>query len=715
MPMTCGLRHWMCACLGLILVVGLGGCEKEEGGVPSAASGSRCPLGEAVATDGIRRLALIVGVGQYQYDRVPDLIGPPNDARRFYQLLTGSNGYGFPGENVCLLLDGQATTAGFKQAFDKALVERARPQDLAVVFYAGHGSQRADQNGDEPDGMDETFMLHDARTRGVRDLSDDEFHQMLLRLHARTRNITVVLDSCNSGTATRGDAGTFVARYFEPEQDLPPAADDGAGNSGDGGADWVPETLPGLVVLTAASDGTAALETDGHGIFTDALVQVLGQASNLPLTYAQVARQVPPLVAARSYQIPYFHGDLNTPVFSNQGRTRPLAWEVTAAGETLELAGPPLPGIGTGAELRIYAGEVRGEDSRDPGKAKATVIIDSLGGLNATARIMARREGASAPRPGDLAMMVRPADALLRIKVRMRPAAEAGGIAADRAADLRRAIEHNPEASMLVELTSGAGDFELSVGADDRLELRGPENSLRNRYDKDAEVADSLWQHARQRALLQLQGEGGADFSDNRTLQVQLVPASRQSPCAGGVWEQAPANSEQRIPLCHAWNIKIALVRDAPMPLLVGGVILSSDGHTYGFPADGRKVLLRPGEEAVFNGRRETFVATPPLGVQDHIMVFGTQETNPVQWHLLTSTAATRAAGPPMTGLYLALDRYLQPGTRAAAPAEPVVENTTWTLSSSTFRVTEQNPGGQPPEPRDLESACDPGNHCGRQ
>ena len=54
------------------------------------------------------------------------------------------------------------------------------------------------------------------RTDEVWDLVDDEFNGMLARLHKTTKNVTVVLDSCNSGTATRGDAGTFVARFFEP-------------------------------------------------------------------------------------------------------------------------------------------------------------------------------------------------------------------------------------------------------------------------------------------------------------------------------------------------------------------------------------------------------------------------------------------------------------------------------------------------------------------
>ncbi|MEN8689995.1 MAG: caspase family protein, partial [Desulfobacterales bacterium] len=123
-------------------------------------------LGPAIETNGYRRLALIVGVGDYKSSNVRDLEGPPNDARRFYNLLAGPNGYGFPKPNVCLLIDEQATTARFKEMFQKALVDRAQANDVAVVFFAGHGSKKRDWNGDEPGEWDQTIMLYDARTGG---------------------------------------------------------------------------------------------------------------------------------------------------------------------------------------------------------------------------------------------------------------------------------------------------------------------------------------------------------------------------------------------------------------------------------------------------------------------------------------------------------------------------------------------------------------------
>lgn len=120
---------------------------------------------------------------------------------------------------------------------------------------------------------------------------------------------------------------------------------------------------------------------------------MFSSAGAAPLTYAQAGRRIPPLVAARSYQIPYFQGDLGGAVFGNTKRTQPIGWEVIAIGPSIKLGGPPLPGIGKGAELRVYDGSVKGADARDPGKAKSTLVIDEMTGVNASAHVAAARPG----------------------------------------------------------------------------------------------------------------------------------------------------------------------------------------------------------------------------------------------------------------------------------------------------------------------------------
>ncbi len=218
------------------------------------------------------------------------------------------------------------------------------------------------------------------------------------------------------------------------------------------------------------------------------------------------------------------------------------------------------------------------------------------------------------------------------------------------------------------------------------------------------EIADSLWRHSRQRALMLLRGEGGGDYTDNATLKVQLVPAAKQTPCATGEWIQGKPNTEQVVPLCHSFNVKVELDTDAPEPgLLVGAVLLSTDGQAFGLPADGRQVLLGPGESTVFNAKSETMVGRPPLDTQDRIMVFGTQEQNPVPWHLLTQPAATRGSRSLESGLHRVLDRYLTPGTRGIGVTAEEMNVSTWTMSTVVARV-EANSRFLEPESREARS-----------
>lgn len=657
----------------------------------------------AVATGNARSLALLVGVGDYKSNEIPDLHGPPNDVELMYRLLTER--YGFPKQNVCKLVDAQATVAGFKAMFEKSLVARAKEGDVAVVYFAGHGSDKPDEGEtlDEEDGLDETWVLHDSRTPGVRDLSDDEVNTLLKGLRAQTKNITVILDSCNSGSAHRAlSDGTLLERTLPPERASPVSFE--LARSLGGREAPVAEDDPDIVVLAAASDGTSALEAGGHGIFTDALIEVLGQSSRYPLRYAQAARQIPVLVSARSPQVPYFHGDLDRQVFGSHSEPRPLSWDVTKVDDgakQLELVGGPLPGMGVGAELRIYDRGLAAGEFHHPGKAKATALVTSFSGLNAKATVAAvsPQPGAQGLRPGDVAVLIRPSDDSLRISVRIRPENEAGGLTAAEAASLRTEVAGDTDAKASVLLTDGSGDFEIRALDKEWLAIVGAEGVVRNRISRDKlnEVPSYLWRHARQKALKQLRGETGGAFVDGQTLQVEFVPAEDkfQGPCGTPRrkwWAQSKPNEEQIIPLCVVYRVKVTVDQDAPTPLLVGGVMLSTDGSTFGFPTAGFGRKLMRGQSYTFP---ERFRGQLPLDVRDTIRVFGTQENNRVPWYLLTATAAGRRSAPlPAPGgpLFKALDRYLVPGERGQGyEGSEMVDAGAWTATSLTMRV-EANP-----------------------
>ncbi len=147
--------------------------------------------------------AFVVGISDYinfSDAEGGDLPGAEHDARTVRDVLVTR--FGFPAENVRLVLNGDATRAALQEGITGWLASAARPGDNVVVFFAGHGSQMWDESGDEDDGLDETLAPADvAPATTDMDISDDTFGAWLAALP--TTNVVVVLDNCNSGTGTR--------------------------------------------------------------------------------------------------------------------------------------------------------------------------------------------------------------------------------------------------------------------------------------------------------------------------------------------------------------------------------------------------------------------------------------------------------------------------------------------------------------------------------
>ena len=155
--------------------------------------------------------ALLVGVGHYQDAKIA-LKGSANDVRNIERLLVGT--FGYQSEQIMKLLDGDATRANILAAFEEWLIRESAPGARIFFYVSSHGAQVPDLNGDEEDGLDETIAPYDTRVeiqngRKVlrNQIIDDEIDELLKRIADRT--VTVVIDSCHSGTATRGDAARF--------------------------------------------------------------------------------------------------------------------------------------------------------------------------------------------------------------------------------------------------------------------------------------------------------------------------------------------------------------------------------------------------------------------------------------------------------------------------------------------------------------------------
>jgi len=226
--------------------------------------------------------ALVIGISDYL--EVNDLRYAKADAVAFTRWLLDS---GVGKDNILLLLDEQrknqqldgvesqyATLTRVRAGLDW-LRRMSRANDLVFVFFAGHGYQGEDDNGDETDGVDEFLVLHDTLRGAIEatSLRDDEFGQFLDRV--QSDHVMVVFDSCYSGGQSRSlSSGTRpLPGTFDIFQDF---------------------KLEGKLVLAAAKEDQKALEDEtlGHGVFTYFLLQGLTGKADLDSDYRITAEEL---------------------------------------------------------------------------------------------------------------------------------------------------------------------------------------------------------------------------------------------------------------------------------------------------------------------------------------------------------------------------------------------------------------------------------------
>lgn len=221
--------------------------------------------------------ALLIAIDEYLDEGIPNLKGTVNDACALRRLLIQK--YGFQDEYIKLLFDDAATEKSIRASLDNLVSERNAELDI-VVFYAGHGSQLPDDNKDEADKADETILPYDAVFKGGRtDIRDDDLGKYFGQIADTSKSLSVIFDSCHSGTATRsrlrarhverGLEFSDAASLSESLIDLPAAADRRESN---------------FLFISSASSNQKAKEVNknGHsrGAFSHAFTKLLESKSN---------------------------------------------------------------------------------------------------------------------------------------------------------------------------------------------------------------------------------------------------------------------------------------------------------------------------------------------------------------------------------------------------------------------------------------------------
>lgn len=334
------------------------------------------------------RRAVLIGINQYKTDDFMDLRGAVNDVDTMREILLTR--FGFLPENIVVLVDENATRAAILDAL-ALLVEQTQPEDFVYFHYSGHGSQVEDLNGDEKDdNRDETILPHDARTGEITDITDDELGAVLSQL--RAKKALIVLDSCHSGTATRG---LLATRSVPPDTriELYRAQQSKVMTR----AIVQLDTPERYVLFTGAASHQSALdgplEGTYHGFFTYALAKGLGEArsdvspeelhAGIEQIYARVSEDFGGL-ALPEPQFEGASGVLQQSIFPSE-RGEDGAKSSTASRPYLEVASesPGTVRLLRGVTLNASAGSLwaiypPGETkfSQGQGLAVATVILN---------------------------------------------------------------------------------------------------------------------------------------------------------------------------------------------------------------------------------------------------------------------------------------------------------------------------------------------------
>jgi WD40 repeat protein/uncharacterized caspase-like protein len=156
------------------------------------------------------RLALVIGNSDYPEGKAK-LKSPVNDAQAMTDFLTGL------GMKVTLLID--ATVGEAEREFARlTAVTAAQPADELVIYYSGHGTVVADDDGDEgiDDELDEALVFLPGTSHEPTLLRDDVLFEHVQTLSKQTQNLIVVLDTCYaSGLAKSATENrNFPAKAF---------------------------------------------------------------------------------------------------------------------------------------------------------------------------------------------------------------------------------------------------------------------------------------------------------------------------------------------------------------------------------------------------------------------------------------------------------------------------------------------------------------------
>ena len=337
--------------------------------------------------------------------------------------------------------DQKPTYENIVNAF-KDITKAAQPGEQVYIHYSGHGGRAATVYPFKREPNDEGLVPMDiGDTKEGRYLRDVEMTTLLKRMTDRGLLVTVILDSCHSGGATRGDAeirgGTqtdtltrtaksLVATPEELEQNwLEETRQQGIGAAG------LPQSRQ-YVLLAACRPNEYAYEypvnggTEKNGALTYWMIDTLNgvATSGLPLTYKLLHDRINAQIQSKfPQQMPMLSGESDRRVFGSDRWSTPFTVNVikVVSATQITLNAGQAQGLSKGTRFSIYP--LNTTDFTDKARQVAIVELTKVDASASAARVLTPEEGGLAVKatdklePGAPAIMVSaPVELMQRVR-----------------------------------------------------------------------------------------------------------------------------------------------------------------------------------------------------------------------------------------------------------------------------------------------------------
>ncbi|MEA5499116.1 caspase family protein [Limnoraphis robusta] len=289
------------------------------------------------------------------------------------------------------------------------ITEIAQPNDRVYIHYSGHGGRTStnypDLKGD--DGVDETLVPNDLGTNDGQHLRDLELAQLLQNMVEKGLIVTVVLDSCHSGGASRDEEknGYYIrglniidttprpteSLVASPEKLMQTWDKLTEGKRNVTAAGLLPQPK-GYTLLAACQDNESAYETtfegQRHGAMTYWLINSLKKLGS-QITYQSLHnRLLANINSDNNKQTPMLHGEGDRLFLSSEGTSYQLAvpvMDIDAAKNRVQLQVGEATGVSKGSEFVIYSPGI--SDFSQTDKRVAVVKLTEVGAVDSWAEI----------------------------------------------------------------------------------------------------------------------------------------------------------------------------------------------------------------------------------------------------------------------------------------------------------------------------------------